>query len=45
MNTSKNEKWADKTTKEKLDFVFVVVAILGFSAGLIVNVKLLRKGK
>jgi hypothetical protein len=39
-----NQKWNDKTTKEKLDIVFVVVAIVGFSLGALVNYRLL-KGK
>jgi hypothetical protein len=39
-----NQKWSDKTTKEKLDIVFVVVAIVGFSLGALVNYRLL-KGK
>jgi len=44
MTTQENKKWSDKTTKEKLDIVFVVVAIIGFSLGAIVNYRLL-KGK
>jgi|TARA_R110000822_G_scaffold186489_1_gene325498 hypothetical protein len=36
--------WSEKTTKEKLDIVFVVVAIIGFSLGALVNYRLL-KGK
>ena len=40
---SKDKKWADKSTKEKLDMVFVVVAIVGFTLGAIVNYKLLTK--
>ena len=44
MSTNKNDtKWSEKTTKEKLDFVFVIVAILGFSLGAFVNYKALRK--
>ena len=39
----KNQKWADRTTKEKLDMVFVVVAIIGFTLGAVVNYKLLTK--
>jgi len=38
------QKWSEKTTKEKLDIVFVVVAIVGFSLGALVNYRLL-KGK
>ena len=30
-----DKKWKDRSTKEKLDFVFVIVAILGFSLGAI----------
>jgi hypothetical protein len=41
---SENKNWSEKTTKEKLDFVFIVVAIIGFSLGAIVNYRLL-KGK
>lgn len=40
----KNIAWSEKTTKEKLDIVFVVVAIIGFSLGALVNYRLL-KGK
>jgi hypothetical protein len=45
MMTQENKKWSDKTTKEKLDIVFVVVAIIGFSLGAIVNYKLLQGKK
>jgi|TARA_R110000744_G_scaffold329802_3_gene435359 hypothetical protein len=40
-----DKKWKDRSTKEKLDFVFVIVAILGFSLGAIVNYKNLKKMK
>ena len=44
MTKDKTEKsWSDRTTKEKLDMVFVIVAIVGFSLGAIVNYKLLTK--
>ena len=43
--TQENKKWSDKTTKEKLDIVFVVVAIIGFSLGAIVNYRLLKGQK
>lgn len=43
--TQENKKWSDKTTKEKLDIVFVVVAIIGFSLGAIVNYRLLQGKK
>jgi len=39
----KGKKWSERTTKEKLDMVFVVVAIVGFTLGAIVNYKLLTK--
>jgi hypothetical protein len=45
MMTSENKKWSDKTTKEKLDIVFVVVAIIGFSLGALVNYRLLNGKK
>jgi hypothetical protein len=40
-----NGKWSEKTTKEKLDIVFVVVAIIGFSLGALVNYRLLNGKK
>jgi hypothetical protein len=43
LRISEDKKWQDKTTKEKLDIVFVVVAIVGFTLGAIVNYKLLTK--
>jgi len=39
----KNKKWEERTTKEKLDMVFVIVAIVGFTLGAVVNYKLLTK--
>jgi hypothetical protein len=42
---SENKKWSEKTTKEKLDLVFIIVAIIGFSLGAIVNYKLLKGNK
>ena len=36
-------KWKDKTKKEKLDFVFVCIAILTFGTGFILNMKNLTK--
>jgi hypothetical protein len=41
MSESKN--WTEKSTKEKLDLIFVVVAIVGFSLGAIVNYKMLMR--
>ena len=43
MMKSTDKKWNERSTKEKLDFVFVIVAILGFSLGAIVNYKTLKK--
>lgn len=44
MTTQNKDKiWKERTTKEKLDMVFVVVAIVGFTLGAIVNYKLLTK--
>lgn len=37
------KKWSEKTQKEKLDLIFVVVAILSFSLSAFVNFKLLNK--
>jgi hypothetical protein len=47
LRSSKNgeKSWNEKTKKEKLDMVFVVVAIVGFTLGAIVNLKLLMKNK
>jgi len=45
MMTKNDKKWKEKSTKEKLDFVFIVVAIVGFSLGAIVNWKNLKKMK
>lgn len=42
---AEEKKWSDKTTKEKLDLVFIVVAIVGFSLGAIVNYRLLNGKK
>lgn len=41
--SDKNKSWSDRTTKEKLDMVFVIVAIVGFTLGAVVNYKLLTK--
>ena len=42
---NKSKKWKERTTKEKLDMVFVIVAIVGFTLGAVVNYKLLTKNK
>ena len=41
----KDTKWSEKTSKEKLDLVFVIVAIVGFTLGGIVNYKILKRKK
>ena len=45
MMKGNDKKWKEKTTKEKLDFIFIIVAIVGFSLGAIVNYKNLKKMK
>jgi len=40
---AEEKTWNDKTTKEKLDVIFVVVAIVGFTLGALVNYRLLTK--
>jgi hypothetical protein len=37
------KKWKEKTTKEKLDLIFVVVAIASFTFSALVNYKLLTR--
>lgn len=44
-NEKKSKMWKERTTKEKLDMVFVIVAIVGFTLGAVVNYKLLTKNK
>lgn len=39
------KKWSEKTTKEKLDLVFVCVAILTFTLTSYIHIKNLSKGK
>ena len=43
LRETKDTKWSEKTTKEKLDIVFVVVAIVGFTLGAVVNYRILTK--
>jgi hypothetical protein len=40
---SKEKKWEERTSKEKLDRVFIIVAIVGFTLGAIVNFRILTK--
>jgi hypothetical protein len=40
---TKEKKWEERTSKEKLDRVFIIVAIVGFTLGAIVNFKILTK--
>ena len=37
------KKWSEKGTKEKLDFVFVCIAIVAFSLCAVVSIKNLTK--
>lgn len=41
METKK--EWSDLSSKEKLDYVFIIVAIVGFTLGAMVNLKLLTR--
>lgn len=41
----REKKWSEKTTKEKLDLVFVCVAILTFTLTSYIHIKNLSKGK
>ena len=45
LRESKNIGWNEKSTKEKLDFVFVCVAIITFSLGAVVHIKNLTQKK
>jgi hypothetical protein len=40
----KGKKWSEKTSKEKLDMVFVCVAIITFSLSAYVHIKNIKKG-
>lgn len=37
------KKWSEKTKKEKLDMIFVIVAIASFTLSAFVNFKLLNR--
>ena len=39
----KSKKWSEMTNKEKLDMVFVVIAIGTFATGLLLNIRHLTK--
>ena len=39
MDKPRGVKWNEKTPKEKLDFVFVCIAIVTFSLGAFVHIK------
>lgn len=39
------KKWSEKTTKEKLDLIFVSIAIVTFSLSAYMHIRTLRKGK
>ena len=39
------KKWKEKTSKEKLDFIFVCVAIVTFSLTAYAHIRALKKGR
>lgn len=41
----RDTKWNEKTTKEKLDLIFVTIAIITFSLTAYIHIRNLRKGK
>jgi hypothetical protein len=43
LDADQDKKWSEKTTKEKLDLIFVVVAIASFTFSAIVNYKILTR--
>jgi hypothetical protein len=43
MDKPRGVKWSEKTPKEKLDFVFVCVAIVTFSLSTIIHIRTLQK--
>jgi hypothetical protein len=43
MKNKKERNWSEKPLKEKLDLIFVIVAIVGFSLSAYVNIKVLTK--
>lgn len=43
LNSDQEKKWSEKNTKEKLDLIFVIVAIASFTFSAIVNYKILTR--
>jgi len=43
LDADQEKKWSEKSTKEKLDLIFVIVAIASFTFSAIVNYKVLTK--
>lgn len=43
LDADQDKSWKDKSTKEKLDLIFVIVAIASFTFSAIVNYKVLTK--
>jgi hypothetical protein len=41
----KERKWTERTTKEKLDTIFVIVGIVTFTLTAIINFKVLANSK
>jgi uncharacterized membrane protein len=42
-NFEQEKRWKNKTTKEKLELIFIVLAIIGGTLGAIVNYRTLTK--
>jgi len=43
LDADQEKSWKEKSTKEKLDLIFVIVAIASFTFSAIVNYKVLTK--
>ena len=43
LDADQEKSWKEKSTKEKLDLIFVVVAIASFTFSAIVNYKILTR--
>jgi hypothetical protein len=43
LDADQEKSWKEKSTKEKLDLIFVIVAIASFTFSAIVNYKILTK--
>ncbi len=43
LDSDQEKKWSERSTKEKLDLIFVIVAIASFTFSAIVNYKILTR--